>query len=102
MSYRSLLVHAEANPVHVGRLRCAASLADRFGAHVVGVGAETLPPFDQGMEGAYAIVEGSWAGAVLRLDRRRCRQYELLLGLSRRPAGMALHARREEQTLPLG
>jgi nucleotide-binding universal stress UspA family protein len=64
VTYRSLLVHAEADPARAGRLHCAASLADRFGAHVIGVGAETLPPFDQGLEGAYAVVEGSWVADV--------------------------------------
>ena len=40
MDYKSIIVHAQANPEAQGRMRCAADLADRFGGVLIGCGSE--------------------------------------------------------------
>jgi hypothetical protein len=44
MSYASLMVYVEADPTPKQRVRLAASLADRFGAMLIGVSALAVPP----------------------------------------------------------
>jgi nucleotide-binding universal stress UspA family protein len=43
MTYTSILVQAEPGPDAQARLKCAVDLADRFGALVVGIGAQKVP-----------------------------------------------------------
>lgn len=64
MSFRSLLVHARPEPAELGRLSCAAALADDLGAVVIGLGAETIAPIDPGPGGAYVAIEGQLIGAL--------------------------------------
>jgi len=59
MTYRSILVQAEGGPHCRARLACAVDLADRFGAMLLGLGAEMAPP------GAMADPFGAWTAAIL-------------------------------------
>jgi nucleotide-binding universal stress UspA family protein len=56
MTFRSILVHAEADPRSEPRLRLATDLANRFDAGLIGVAAETYEP--QSFMGGYANVDG--------------------------------------------
>lgn len=60
MTYKAILVQAEGGPHCEARLACAIDLAERFGAHLIGLGAETVPP------GAMADPFGAWTGAILQ------------------------------------
>lgn len=60
MTYKAILVQAEGGPHCEARLSCAIDLAERFGAHLIGLGAETVPP------GAMADPFGAWTGAILQ------------------------------------
>jgi nucleotide-binding universal stress UspA family protein len=64
MSYKTILVHVEANAASDGRIRLACDLARRFGAAVVGVGAEAVE------QPVYAV-PSSVTGEVLKelIDR---------------------------------
>jgi nucleotide-binding universal stress UspA family protein len=44
MSYAAILVHVKAGGEAQSRLQCARGLADRFGAVLIGLGAEMIPP----------------------------------------------------------
>jgi nucleotide-binding universal stress UspA family protein len=44
MAIKSILVHADSNPAHVARLRCAADLADAFEATVLGLATAAIEP----------------------------------------------------------
>ena len=55
MSYKTVLVHCDGNPKVAHRLAVAVQLAQRHGAHLVGVHVQepfNVPPF----------TEGSWDG----------------------------------------
>jgi len=62
MSYASLMTHVQPEPEAAPRLACAVDLAKRFGARLIGVGAEMNPPlaFDSG----YALVTAEWVVAM--------------------------------------
>lgn len=63
MTFKSLLVHADADPVHAARLHCAADLADAFGATVLGLGAEALAPLGVSAGGGAPASEAAWIEA---------------------------------------
>ncbi|MGH7024319.1 MAG: universal stress protein [Caulobacteraceae bacterium] len=48
MSYASILVHVDANSASHSRLACARAAAERFGATLIGLGAEMVPPMAAG------------------------------------------------------
>ena len=62
MTYSSLMTHVQPEPEAAPRLACAVDLARRFGARLIGVGAEMIPPltFDNG----YYSVDADWVIAM--------------------------------------
>lgn len=62
MSYAAIMTHVQAEPEAAPRLACAAALARRFNARLIGVGAEMIPPlaFDNG----YYSVDAEWVIAM--------------------------------------
>ena len=62
MTYSSVMTHVQPEPEAAPRLACAVDLAKRFGARLIGVGAEMIPPltFDSGVYAAGA----EWAIAM--------------------------------------
>jgi nucleotide-binding universal stress UspA family protein len=62
MTYSSLMTHVQSEPETAPRLACAIDLAKRFGAQLIGVGAEMIPPlaFDSG----YSSVDAEWVIAM--------------------------------------
>jgi nucleotide-binding universal stress UspA family protein len=64
--YRSILVHVQADAP--GRLACARSLARRFGARVIGIGAEGIRPIVAGP--ASALAQAQWIEVTSEAIRR--------------------------------
>ena len=62
MTYSSLMTHVQPEPEASPRLVCAVELARRFGARLIGVGAEMIPPlaFDSG----YYPADAEWVVAM--------------------------------------
>ena len=62
MTYASLMTHVQPEPEAGPRLACAIDLAGRFGARLIGVGAEMIPPlaFDNG----FYSVDAEWVVAM--------------------------------------
>ncbi len=62
MTYSSVMTHVQPEPEAAPRLVCAVDLATRFGARLIGVGAEMIPPlaFDSG----YSSVDAEWVVAM--------------------------------------
>jgi nucleotide-binding universal stress UspA family protein len=62
MTFTAIMTHVQAEIDAAPRLACARSLAERFKARLIGVGAEMIPPlaFDSG----YGFVDGEWAVAM--------------------------------------
>jgi nucleotide-binding universal stress UspA family protein len=62
MTYSSLMTHVQSEPEAAPRLACAVDLARRFGARLIGVGVEMIPPlaFDNG----YYSVDAEWVTAM--------------------------------------
>jgi nucleotide-binding universal stress UspA family protein len=62
MTYSSLMTHVQSDPETAPRLACAVDLAKRFGARLIGVGAEMIPPlaFDSG----YFSADTEWVIAM--------------------------------------
>jgi nucleotide-binding universal stress UspA family protein len=58
MSITSILVHADCRDEGVARLKCARGLADRFGAAIIGLGAEAIPPVS--MDNGYISYDALW------------------------------------------
>ena len=85
MSYASLMVYVEADPTPKQRVRLAASLADRFGAMLIGVSALAVPPpivadgmvideltdTDIGLMRAKLADKGNWFRGIARGDPQR-------------------------------
>ena len=69
MSYAAVLTHVQADPEAAPRLACAAAIARRFNAALIGVAAEMIPPlaFDSG----YYSVEADWVTAMRDLIETR-------------------------------
>ncbi len=65
MSYRAILVHAEADPAAESRLKLAAELANEFEAVLIGAAAETFDPASFGS--SYANVSGDLAEAEAKV-----------------------------------
>ena len=61
MSYKSILVHAEASPEGDRRIRVARDVAAMFGASLIGVGAEA---FDPVLASGYAAADGAVIAAL--------------------------------------
>ena len=62
MTYAAILTHVQADSDTAPRLACAIDMAVRFGAAIIGVGVETIPPvaFNSGFYG----VQSDWAGVM--------------------------------------
>jgi nucleotide-binding universal stress UspA family protein len=62
MTFSSVMTHVQPEPEAAPRLACAVDLARRFGARLIGVGAEMIPPlaFDNG----YYAADAEWAVAM--------------------------------------
>ena len=62
MTYAVIITHVRPEPAATPRLTCAKAIAKRFGAHLIGVGAEMIPPlaFDNG----YSSVDAEWVIAM--------------------------------------
>jgi nucleotide-binding universal stress UspA family protein len=62
MTYAAIMTHVQSEPEPAPRLVCAAALARRFDARLIGVGAEMIPPlaFDNG----YYSVDAEWVTAM--------------------------------------
>jgi nucleotide-binding universal stress UspA family protein len=58
MTYTSILVHADCRDEGAARLKCARGLADRFGAAIIGLGAEAIPPVS--MDNGYVSYDAMW------------------------------------------
>jgi nucleotide-binding universal stress UspA family protein len=80
MSYKTILVEVEPEGVADARVRCAADLARRFGAVLIGVGAETAPaamsldPFDDTLAAYRAVIEADLVAAEQNFRRLAGRQ----------------------------
>jgi nucleotide-binding universal stress UspA family protein len=57
MPYKTILVQAEPAGASAVRLRCAAALADEYGATIIGLGAEALQPIDMSAGGVYVPID---------------------------------------------
>lgn len=62
MSYRTILFHAEPPPHSQARARCVIDLADRFGATLVGLAAEAIPPLEA--TDPYGLMAPTWVEAM--------------------------------------
>lgn len=62
MSYAAVITHIQADAEASPRLNCAVETAKRFGAALIGVAAETIPPM--AMDGGYFSVEAEWISAM--------------------------------------
>lgn len=62
MTYRTLLVHVQSEDAAAPRLACATALADELGAHLIGLGAETIPPLV--FTDPYGVMQSEWVAAV--------------------------------------
>jgi nucleotide-binding universal stress UspA family protein len=62
MTYSSLMTHVQPEPEAAPRLACAVDLARRFGARLIGVGAEMIPPL--AFDGGYYSVDAEWVVAM--------------------------------------
>ena len=62
MTYAAIMTHVRPEPDAAPRLACAKALAVRFGARLIGVGAEMIPPlaFDNG----FYSVDAEWVTAM--------------------------------------
>jgi nucleotide-binding universal stress UspA family protein len=62
MTYASVITHVQGEPEAAPRLACAVDLAGRFGARLIGLGVEMIPPlaFDNG----YSSVDAEWVIAM--------------------------------------
>jgi nucleotide-binding universal stress UspA family protein len=63
MTYTSILVHADSRDESTGRLKCARGLADRFGAALIGLGAEAIPPVS--MDNGYVSYDAMWVANMM-------------------------------------
>ncbi|MBV9994551.1 MAG: universal stress protein [Caulobacteraceae bacterium] len=61
MTYAAVLTHVQADPECRARLACAVDVAKRFGAALIGVGAEMIPPL--AMDAGYGVT-ADWTGAL--------------------------------------
>ena len=62
MTYSAIMTHVQPGPETAPRLACALALAERFGAKLIGLGVEMIPPlaFDNGfysVDAEWVIVE---------------------------------------------
>jgi nucleotide-binding universal stress UspA family protein len=62
MTYAAVLVHVQPDSDAAPRLACALDVAERFGAAVIGVGAEMIPPL--AFDGGFYSLEADWATAM--------------------------------------
>ena len=62
MTYAAIMTHVQPEPEAAPRLACAKAMALRFGARLIGVGAEMIPPlaFDNG----FYSVDAEWVTAM--------------------------------------
>jgi len=62
MTYASIITHVQSEAEAAPRLACAAALARRFGARLIGLGAEMIPPlaFDNG----FYSVDAEWVTSM--------------------------------------
>lgn len=62
MTFAAIMTHVRPEPESAPRLTCAKALAERFGARLIGVGAEMIPPlaFDNG----FYSVDAEWVIAM--------------------------------------
>ena len=62
MTYAAVLTHVQADAAAAPRLKCATDIAQRFGAALIGVGAEMIPPL--AFDGGFYSLEADWATAM--------------------------------------
>src|ERR1700687_6128011 len=62
MTYAAVLTHVQADAAAAPRLKCATDIAQRFGAALIGVGAEMVPPL--AFDGGFYSLEADWATAM--------------------------------------
>lgn len=62
MTFSSIMTHVQSDPEAAPRLACAVDLARRFGARLIGVGAEMIPPL--AFDGGYYSVDAEWVIAM--------------------------------------
>jgi nucleotide-binding universal stress UspA family protein len=62
MTYKSIMTHVQPEGEAAGRVQCAADVAAQFGAHLIGVGAEALPPL--GFADPYGFAQGEMIVAM--------------------------------------
>ena len=84
MSYAGVIVHVQAGPEGAGRLKCAREMADCFGATLIGVGAQAIPPTP--FSDSYGAVTGDWVTAMRDTIDKELRDAWACPG-RRRPAG---------------
>jgi nucleotide-binding universal stress UspA family protein len=83
MTYAAVLTHVQPDAEAAPRLACALQIAERFGAAVIGVGAEMIPPL--AFDGGFYSLEADWATAMREsIDER--------LKLARKSFADAAHA----------
>jgi nucleotide-binding universal stress UspA family protein len=74
MSYRTILVHVDASPESDSRVAASVSLAERFGAHLIGLAAEMMqPPVVDPMSG---IAMGDWSEIQMEQIRQDLKDAE--------------------------
>lgn len=62
MTYRTILTHVQPEAEAAPRIQCAVDLAGDFGAHLIGVAAEALPPL--GFADPYGLAQGDMIVAM--------------------------------------
>ncbi|MFI4933927.1 MAG: universal stress protein [Caulobacterales bacterium] len=62
MTYAAILTHVQVDSDSAPRLACAVDMAERFGAALIGVGAEMVPPL--AFDGGFYSLEADWATAM--------------------------------------
>jgi nucleotide-binding universal stress UspA family protein len=62
MTYAAILTHVQADSDTAPRLACAIEMAERFGAVIIGVGVEMIPPV--ALDSGFYAVQTDWAGVM--------------------------------------
>jgi nucleotide-binding universal stress UspA family protein len=69
MTYAAVITHVQADPEAAPRLACAAAVARRFDAAIIGIGAEMVPPL--AFDGGFYSLEADWTTAMRETIEQR-------------------------------
>ncbi len=80
MSYAALLVHVDCREDSEARIKCARSLADHFGAAIIGLGAEAIPPI--GFDNGFVNYDALWMANMQEAIDQNLKYAEHRFGLA--------------------